>query len=176
MTAHTVYALCDETGFVIYIGCTSDLKRRVKSHQTTDDGCRHSKAIALIEFDDRADALEHERELIEALQPAENFTFNPPYLNATYNPLRGPGDPRHGTRGAYRHKGCRCGPCVTANTKAAAARLERQKASLDLNHPDEAHRHGKYTTYATIGCRCPKCYEAGRQYRAARASASRAAA
>jgi hypothetical protein len=54
-----------------------------------------------------------------------------------------------GTRSMYA-KGCRCEPCVQANSRYLRDYLERRR-----NAPEVAE-HGKVSSYA-LGCRCPEC-------------------
>lgn len=102
MTAHTVYALCDETGFVIYVGCTMNLKQRLKGHRSV--GVRHTKAVAIARFDNKADAREHEKRLIRGLGPCRNSQFLAKAETVGV----------HGTLGRYTSGGCRCEQCKFA--------------------------------------------------------------
>lgn len=68
-----VYALTDESGWVIYIGCTIDLRDRLATHRRC--GVAHHRCVVLSEHEDRKEAIERERFLIEELDPPANVQW-----------------------------------------------------------------------------------------------------
>jgi hypothetical protein len=87
---------------------------------------------------------------------------------ATSRPERLAADPtcvQHGTTTTYRNWGCRCVPCVAANTLAVAATRKAMRERLKADFHVVAH--GLNSTYINWGCRCDGCRaahaEAGRQ-------------
>ena len=72
-----------------------------------------------------------------------------------------------GTVAAYR-RGCRCRPCVDANSRQA---MSCQAAMRERGLPPGDPRHGTLNGYANWGCRCEACYrvksEANAAYQAA---------
>lgn len=159
MTAHTVYALCDETGYVVYVGCSKRFEDRVIEHRRS--GREFAKAVALIDFDSRSDAMTHEKDLIEGLQPDMNELFS-----GMYEPERAQGLV-HGTPSAYHTYGCRCDVCRKTENARAAANGERQR-NANPGYLDDPAVHGTLSTYTRWRCRCEKCSQAQRDYRDAR--------
>ena len=65
---------------------------------------------------------------------------------------------QHGTITTYRSWGCRCKPCVGANTLAMAHARKRMRERL-AEDPTVAV-HGLNSTYVNWGCRCRPCKDA----------------
>lgn len=72
----------------------------------------------------------------------------------------------HGKLTSYRH-GCRCEPCVAANSAQCVADREARRerrvefgGRLVADLPFKSH--GKLSTYKNHGCRCEPCAEASR--------------
>jgi len=64
----------------------------------------------------------------------------------------------HGHVQCYR-AGCRCEPCVKANTEAVFKARKKREARASGISPDDP-RHGTQGFYINHGCRCARCTEA----------------
>jgi hypothetical protein len=65
---------------------------------------------------------------------------------------------QHGVISTYRNWGCRCKPCVNANTLAVAAARKVYRERLQAD--PYVVTHGLNSTYVNWGCRCRPCRDA----------------
>jgi hypothetical protein len=65
---------------------------------------------------------------------------------------------QHGNITTYRNWGCRCKPCVQANTLAVAHARKGMRERLAADPSIVAH--GLNSTYVNWGCRCRACRDA----------------
>ena len=68
---HYVYVLRDAADSVLYVGCTSEVSRRLSRHRLRPWGPRVAR-IEMYPYDDRAEATSVETELIVELEPEFN--------------------------------------------------------------------------------------------------------
>lgn len=75
MSAHFVYRLYDGHGDVLYVGCTSSLPGRVRSHSTSKTWWSDVRAMDWDCIEDKDAALAHERRQIALLNPPHNTRY-----------------------------------------------------------------------------------------------------
>ena len=78
---HTVYRMYAEDGTVLYVGCTSDIGRRTAQHSSGREWFGEIVRIEVEHYADRSSAVARESELITALDPKHQVSFNNRSLN-----------------------------------------------------------------------------------------------
>lgn len=68
----TLYRLYAPTGRLLYVGITDDWSKRRAQHAVDKDWWHLVDQVALVEFEDRATAIEAERRAVRAEQPVHN--------------------------------------------------------------------------------------------------------
>lgn len=77
MTIWTVYQHVDRDGAVLYVGCSSNLDKRARQHATGSAWWPQVAAVETVrQFDERADALACEADLIDEGRPPNNIVGN----------------------------------------------------------------------------------------------------
>lgn len=77
MSKHYVYRLFDERGALLYIGCTSNVERRIPQHWTDGTGGHQSiHHYTSTEYPNRASARAAEADAIRAERPPFNRQHN----------------------------------------------------------------------------------------------------
>lgn len=76
-----VYVCLDADRKPLYVGCTTNVKRRMKEHRIYMPWPAEVAHLLTTEFDTRAKALAAERERIESLRPRWNKRWNPAHIS-----------------------------------------------------------------------------------------------
>lgn len=72
---HTVYWMYDAHGVLLYVGCTSDIDRRLGQHRRGRPWFSEVERIEVEHFDSRRPALDREREQINSRRPKHHPTY-----------------------------------------------------------------------------------------------------
>lgn len=75
--SHYVYVCFDADRKPLYVGCTTNVKRRMKEHRAYMPWPQQVALMCVTEFETRDEALEAERERISSLRPTNNSRHNP---------------------------------------------------------------------------------------------------
>lgn len=142
MTAHTVYALTNDTGRVVYIGCTSQPRKRFRTHRDSDRV--FSKFVPLRQVDSRTEALKIEEQLIVHLDPEQNCRLK----------RAGVGDRNHGTATTYSFEGCRCNVCVAGHMTRKQERSDERPPARFNYAAISREMEAQQTTVADLAGRC----------------------
>lgn len=70
---HTVYRVYDTDGVLVYVGCTSDIDRRLREHRSGAPWRHRIHRVTTVEYPDMARGLVAEHNAINAERPEHNI-------------------------------------------------------------------------------------------------------
>lgn len=77
---HVIYRHYDESGALLYLGCTTHIMKRLREHGSRSDWYDQIETITLEHFASREEAFEAEKVAIEKEQPQRNRLWTDNYI------------------------------------------------------------------------------------------------
>lgn len=82
MSEHYVYSAWDANGQALYVGCTNNVRRRMKEHANVSmSWVPRAVVMTVIPFATQAEALDAEARQIDKLRPLYNTRHNPRFMS-----------------------------------------------------------------------------------------------